>query len=785
MGDSSQPRRNWSVQAQHIRVSGLVQGVGFRPFVWRLAQELGLSGWVRNDARGVELLAQGPADQLAALVRRLRSDAPPLARVDVIRAEPVDMDRTAEQAHPSGFAIVDTRLGANQTTIGPDVAVCPDCLTELFDPANRRWRHAFITCTHCGPRWTVTRALPYDRPQTSLAPFPLCPLCQAEYANPLDRRFHAETTCCPVCGPGLQLSSLQGEAIAGDPIAQTLALLQAGAIVAIQGLGGFHLACDARNAGAVAALRQRKNREAKPLAVMVVNVTSLAGLATLDAAEHTLLASCERPIVLLPMQPGCQVALPGVAPGLQRLGVMLPSTPIHYLLFHEAAGQPSGTAWLNEPQPLVLVMTSANPGGEPIVSDGLEARQRLAGIADALLDHNREVVARCDDSVLTSAGGHTQFIRRSRGYAPTAIRLPHAGAPVLALGAYLKNTVCVTRGDEAFLSPHIGSLDNAATLDFQDEMVQRLLSLLQVRPTLIAHDLHPDDPATRSALALAHTLGLPTLAVQHHHAHIAAVCAEHGWRAPVLGLALDGFGWGLDGTAWGGELLLVDGAQFTRLGHLLPLAQPGGDRAAREPWRMAASVLHALGRGEEITQRFHQPAAATVATLLQRQIHSPLTSSLGRVLDAAAGLLGVCASMDFESQAPMLLEQAAMSYVDNKGWPDAVAGGWTLDDAGRLNLLPMLARLTDVGADVPRAAAQLHATLVAALAQWVTQAARRTGIDTVALGGGCFVNGLLSSGLQQTLRQQGLTVLAPRLAPAGDGGLALGQAWVALQSLEN
>jgi len=498
-----------------------------------------------------------------------------------------------------------------------------------------------------------------------------------------------------------------------------------------------------------------------------------------------MLASCERPIVLLPMQPGCQAALPGVAPGLQRLGVMLPSTPIHYLLFHEAAGQPSGTAWLNEPQLLVLVMTSANPGGEPIVSDGLEARQRLAGIADALLDHNREVVARCDDSVLTSAGGHTQFIRRSRGYAPTAIRLPHAGAPVLALGAYLKNTVCVTRGDEAFLSPHIGSLDNAATLDFQDEMVQRLLSLLQVRPTLIAHDLHPDDPATRSALALAHTLGLPTLAVQHHHAHIAAVCAEHGWRAPVLGLALDGFGWGLDGTAWGGELLLVEGAQFTRLGHLLPLAQPGGDRAAREPWRMAASVLHALGRGDEIAQRFDQSAAATVATLLQRQIHSPLTSSLGRVLDAAAGLLGLCAAMDFESQAPMLLEQAAMSYVDNKGWPDAVAGGWTLDDAGRLSLLPMLARLTDVGADVPRAAAQWHATLVAALAQWVTQAARRTGIDTVALGGGCFVNGLLSSGLPSTLRQQGLTVLLPRLAPAGDGGLALGQAWVALQSLEN
>ncbi|OQW87508.1 MAG: carbamoyltransferase HypF [Rhodoferax ferrireducens] len=808
-----------TLQTQRLRVSGLVQGVGFRPFVWRLAQELALRGWVRNDAQGVELLARGKSEQLAELARRLRTEAPPLARVDAVQLEPVDAVSAAELAHCSGFAIMDSRPGANTTAIGPDVAVCPECLAELFDPSNRRWRHPFVTCTHCGPRWTVTRALPYDRPQTSLAPFPLCPLCQAEYSNPLDRRFHAETTCCPLCGPGLQLSNLQGGAMPGDPIAQTLARLQAGAIVVIKGLGGFHLACDARNASAVARLRERKNREAKPLAVMVVNVASLAGLATVSAAEQTLLESRERPIVLLPLQPRGEAALPGVAPGLQRLGVMLPGTPIHFLLFHEAAGRPKGTTWLTEPQPLVLVMTSANPGGEPIVSDGLEARERLAGLADALLDHNREVVARCDDSVLTTSGGQPQFIRRSRGYAPTAIRLPHAGAPVLALGAYLKNTVCVTRGSEAFLSPHVGSLDNAATLAFQDEMVQRLLRLLQVRPALIAHDAHPDDPATRSALALAHTLGLPTLAVQHHHAHIAAVCAEHGCLAPVLGLALDGFGWGLDGTAWGGELLQVDGANFTRLGHLQPLAQPGGDRAAREPWRMAASVLQELGRGDEITQRFQQPAAATVATLLQRQSHSPLTSSLGRVFDAVAGLLGLCSCMDYEAQAPVLLEQAAMNYVVNSGWPEALPDGWMLDDDGRLSLLPLLARLADVDTPVGsaadqavakvtgsrsasaltdtaharpigslaigHAAAQFHATLVAGLAHWVMQAAQRTGIQVVALGGGCFLNSLLSSGLQQTLRLQGLSVLVPRLAPAGDGGLALGQAWVALQILEN
>ena len=796
-----------TLQTHHIRVSGLVQGVGFRPFVWRLAHELGLYGWVRNDAQGVELLAQGTPRQLAELAWRLRTDAPPLARVDAVALESVDTTISLDTpARFSDFAIVASRCGPVSTAIGPDVAVCLDCLAELFDPFNRRWRHAFITCTHCGPRWTVTRALPYDRAQTSLAPFALCPPCQTEYTSPEDRRFHAETTCCPLCGPGLLLSNMQGERIPGDPLAQTLALLQAGAIVAIKGLGGFHLACDARNPLAVAALRLRKNREAKPLAVMVASVVSLAALATVSAAEQILLESLARPIVLLPTHAGVEAALPGVAPGLMRLGVMLPTTPIHYLLFHEAAGRPPGTAWLNAPQPLVLVMTSANPGGEPIVRDGLEARERLAGMADALLDHDREVLGRCDDSVLFCMGEETAFIRRSRGYAPVGIRLPHAGvgagASVLAFGAYLKNTVCVTRGNQAFLSPHVGDLDNAATCTFQDETVQRMLRLLQVHPVMLAHDLHPDVYSTRAALTLADALGLPTLAVQHHHAHIAAVCAENGWLDPVLGLALDGFGWGSDGSAWGGELLQVQGAKFTRLAHLQPLAQPGGDRAAREPWRMAASVLHALGRGDEITQRFQQPAAATVATLLQRQSHSPPSTSLGRVFDAAAGLLGLCFYMDFEAQAPVLLAQEAINYVAVNGWPEPVPGGWTLDAAGRLSLLPVLGWLADQGAgwghgeagadrtsvaqaDRPLAAARFHATLVQALTQWVVQAVQHTGIRTVALGGGCFLNSLLSSGLQTRLRQQGLQVLTPRLVPAGDGGLALGQAWVALQSLEN
>lgn len=762
---------------QHIRVTGIVQGVGFRPFVWRLAQQLGLSGWVRNDAQGVEILAQGNRPRLTELQRGLRNDAPPLARVDTVQAQ----DMTAKPF--AAFSIIASQSGQASTAIGPDVAVCADCLDELFDPASRRWRHAFITCTHCGPRFTVTRALPYDRPQTSMAAFPLCPACSSEYTAPADRRFHAETTCCPQCGPRLSLSDAQGQAITGDPIAQSWRLLQSGGIVAIKGLGGFHLACDARNAEAVARLRLRKNREAKPFAVMLANVASVATYAQVSETERALLASRERPIVLLRSTATCAPALPGVAPGLLNLGVMLPTTPIHYLLFHEAAGRPAGSAWLTEPQALVLVMTSANPGGEPIVRDTEEAHTRLAGIADAFLDHDRDIVARCDDSVIRPLGETWQFVRRSRGYAPAAIRLPHTGPSVLALGAHLKNTVCLTRGDEAFLSPHIGDLDNAANCEFLDETVQRLCALLDVKPGLVAHDLHPDDYSTRAAIQYAQQHGLATLAVQHHHAHIAAVCADHGWCGPVLGLALDGVGLGTDGTAWGGELLKVDGAQFERLGHLQPLPMPGGDRAARAPWRMAAAVLHELGRDTEIVPRCQDPAASTVAAMLMRQFNCPRTSSMGRVFDATAGLLGISATLAYEAQAAILLEQAATGFVEAHGWPEPLPDGYSISDDGQLNLLPLLALLTNAG-DAAQAAASFHATLVTALADWVLGAAQSTGLTTLAWGGGCFLNALLATHLRQDLEHHGIMVLAPGLTAPGDGSIALGQAWVAMHYLE-
>jgi hydrogenase maturation protein HypF len=391
--------------ARRIRVAGIVQGVGFRPFVWRLAQELKLAGWVRNDAEGVEIAAEGAQAEVETLLHRLRAEAPPLARVDTVHAEALAPAGLIDFFIAESYANSVTRA---TTAIGADVAVCADCLAELFDVAGRRWRHAFITCTHCGPRYTLIRALPYDRPQTSLAPFPLCPDCAIEYGSPANRRFHAETTCCPLCGPRLSLVDAQGEAIAGDPIAATLRLLQSGAIVAIKGLGGFHLACDARNAEAVAQLRWRKNREAKPFAVMAANVASLAPYADSSLQEQALLESRERPVVLLRTQARDASALPGVAPGLHWLGAMLPTTPIHFLLFHEAAGQPRGSGWLAAAQDMVLVMTSANPGDEPIVRTGAEARTRLAGIADAILDHDRDIVCRCDDSVLRTQGQNTQ-----------------------------------------------------------------------------------------------------------------------------------------------------------------------------------------------------------------------------------------------------------------------------------------------------------------------------------------------------------------------------------------
>ncbi len=750
---------------RRVRVRGLVQGVGFRPWVHGLATRLELSGFVRNDEHGVLVEVQGA--RCDAFLEALARDPPPLARIDSVEAEAI-----APLADEPTFTIDASRHGGSVTVaIGPDAGVCGECIEELFDPEERRYRYPFLNCTHCGPRYTITRGLPYDRPQTSMAGFAMCEACAGEYCDPADRRFHAQPIACPACGPWLS-----------HPIDEIVARLLRQEIVALKGLGGYLLACDARDPATVTRLRQRKQRDGKPFAVMVANVASARRLVELDAQELSLLTSMRRPIVLARRAQDGLAA--DVAPGLAWLGVMLPSTPLHYLLFHEAAGRPEGTAWLQAPQPLALVMTSANPGGEPLIVDDAEAKARLAEIADAVVTHNRAIVVRADDSVARVVGGAPTLIRRARGWVPEPVKLRREVPQVVAFGAMLKNTFCLTRGSEAFVSQHLGDLDDPRTFAFLEQTFDHLTRTLEVKPVAVAHDLHPDFLSTRKAVSL----GLPAFAIQHHNAHVAAVMAEHGRLGPTVGLALDGFGLGTDGGSWGGELLLVNGGAFTRLGHLRELRQPGGDVAARQPWRMAAAALHALGRTDEIIARLgkmsvppHVAKAAWLASesasrpfveLLEKGFYAPLTSSCGRLFDAACGLLGVCPIATFEGEAPMQLESLVRR-------PEVLPGSWRIE-AGVLDLLPLLDAL--IGRPAPNGADVFHGTLAAALVEWALPAARAHDA-TVVLSGGCILNRTLTELLIQGFARHGIAALLPRQVPANDGGLSLGQAWIAAQRL--
>ena len=746
--------------------------MGFRPFVWRLARELRLTGWVRTDAKGLEIEVRGPNQKIDSLVDRLQREAPPFSRIDAVHRRPAETPESTED-----FVILDSLGGRAATMIGPDTAVCRSCLNDMFDPKGRRWRYAFTSCAHCGPRYTVCRNLPFDRERTSFADFATCNKCSAEFQRPHDRRLHSAGIGCPKCGPRLSLVDPAGKPILGDPVANALALLRSGKILAIKGPGGFQLACDARNVAAVASLRARKRQPAKPFPVMFANALSATAFVHVSVGEPGLLNLPERPIILLRKRSRCDAALPGVAPDLTWLGVMLPVSPLHYLLFHEAAGRPEGTAWLDKAEELALAFTSGNPAGEAPAIDNDEALQRLARLADAFLMHDLSLATGAEDSVACSGIGGLQLVRRSRGYAPRSVKLPFSSAPILALGAHDKSTACVTRGSEAFLSPHQGSLANPSALAAFRETTAHLLSVLAVSPALVAHDLDADSPATRLALELAAEHEVPLLGVQHHHAHVAAVLAEHHCEGPVYALALDGYGRGNDGSVWGGELLRVDGAVFSRQGHLHPLQLTRGDHESGQPWRFAAAVLHALGRSNEIERRFgNQPEAAMVAERLASSESVVATTSLGRLLDAAAGLLGVSASTHFRGQAGLLLEGLA----ERQGEVSPMSGGWSIE-AGCLNLLPLFSALADEK-NAPHGAALFHATLAAALAEWLETVALAG--STVAASGGCLQNQVLGRALRSRVSDAGLHLIEARRIPPNDGGIALGQAWIAQHYLQ-
>lgn len=737
-----------SLARLRIQITGQVQGVGFRPHAYRTATELGLIGWVRNGAEGVLIEVQGVA--VAEFLPKLIACLPPLARVDTVQTASISLQFSEEP-----FRILESDLGSVRAILSPDSTVCSACLAELFDPNSRFYHYPFLNCTQCGPRLSIASALPYDRIRTAMHVFPFCDDCLQDYSSPANRRYHAQPTACMRCGPAL---SCNIEVVAKS--------ILAGQIVALKGLGGYQLLCDASQEGVVSRLRERKKRPQKPFALMVANIKSAQHVVTLNALAESLLFSKARPIVLLPKNPKKNNLAAGIAPGLSHYGVMLPDTPLHYLLFFALAGSPKGEVDWNELETRPLLVTSGNDAGAPLVKTDEEAAEQLGKIADYIVSHNRKIVCRLDDSVVHSINGAPAWVRRARGFVPTVISLPYAIPSTLGVGGQLKNTFCLTRNDEAYVSQYIGSLNNQATIDFFHESLDYFTALLNIQPERIAHDLHPDFYTTQ----FAQSLGLPTYPIQHHHAHLAAVAAECHITGAVLGLALDGYGYGTDGLAWGGELLLLQGTQFERLGSFYPLLQPGGERAAREPWRMAASVLFALGRLDEIPIRFSAISDARfLPEILKKKINAPVTSSCGRLFDAASGLLGVNFFSQYEGQAAIELEHRVTHL-------DILAKGWQIE-GGCLNMLPTLEYLLDQ--DPVTGANFFHGTLVAALTDWVVSAARDRSIDVILLSGGCFSNKILAEGLTKMLLEQGISSILPKCLPPNDGGISLGQAWLA------
>lgn len=759
MADTAADRR----QRMQLVVSGAVQGVGFRPYVYQLASSMGLTGWVRNTGDGVVIEVEGTPADVALFRQRLSLEAPVLARIGDVSAS----DLAA--AGGEGFRIEESEPSAKPwVQVLPDVATCPDCLAEVFDPDDRRYRYPFTNCTHCGPRWSIIRQLPYDRAQTSMAAFPMCPACDAEYHDPDDRRFHAQPNACPACGPQLSYWDAEGNPLAerDDALRAAAETLRQGQIVAVKGLGGFHLMVDARNEAAVARLRTRKHRPVKALAVMVCDRQAAERIAEISVREAALLTGPATPIVLLRARHGG--IAPNVAPENPYIGVMLAYTPLHHLLL-ELLGFP-------------VVATSGNRVDEPLCTDEWEALDKLAGIADAFLVHDRPILRPVDDSIVQVVDGHAMVLRRARGFAPEPLSLKQSLPPLVAYGAFLKNTVAITRGRDILLSPHVGDLDTPEARRWQAHHIDALCDLYRVEPGHAVCDPHPDYPSTQAA----QDSGLPLIQVQHHHAHVAAAMAEHGLDEPTLGVSWDGAGLGPDGTIWGGEWLMSGYRDFERVGHLMPFALPGGDKAALEPRRSALGMLHLL-HGEqafELTglpslRAFNSVEMEILKVALRADMRSPRTSSVGRLFDGVASLLGLVQTHAHEGHAAMQLQFAAERSSDTRSY----RYDWSRE-AGCLALdwRPMLAQILrdlEQGDDRTDIARRFHQTLAAAL----TDICRELAVSRVVLTGGCFQNRLLLTLAHDCLKAAGIRAYWPRRFPPNDGGIALGQAVVAVHRL--
>jgi len=749
---------------KEIQVSGIVQGVGFRPYVFRLATELDLSGTISNTSTGVTIEIQGPTELIDHFVLRLPREAPTLAHITgvAIRELPCKGDRT--------FQILASHTGEPvRTWISADIAICGDCLRELFDPTDRRYLYPFINCTNCGPRFTIVRDIPYDRCRTSMDEFPMCGACRAEYEDIHNRRFHTQPNACWECGPQLEWWDAQGHRIAtSDPVREAAQRLRMGDVVAVKGLGGFHLAADATNPSAIERLRERKRRGEKPFALMVPDLEAALSFCEVNDCARIALVNRQRPIVLMPKKKGAILAQ-AVAPRQGDLGVLLPYTPLHHLLF--AKGRFSA-----------LVMTSGNLSEEPIAVDNQEAVARLAAVADFFLVHNRDILLRCDDSVVRPGTRGLEQIRRSRGYVPVPLELHRTLPAVLAVGGELKNTICLARGNLAFLSQHIGDLENVESFTFFREAIDHLSSILEIEPKIISYDLHPSYLSTQWALAQknAHLVG-----VQHHHAHIASCMEENGVKGRVIGLALDGAGYGTDGTIWGGEALLADYSGFERAAHLAYVRMPGGSAAIREPWRMALSYLmHHFGAEFleweiPFVGRLNRKKAETILEMTNKGVNSPLTSSCGRLFDAVAAVMGLRGEVNYEAQAAMELEMFARRTAEAGAYPFDIRRTnrcWEIET--RTLFAAILEDLTRNVA-FESISRRFHNGLVAVLTRLACLLRQESGLNRVCLSGGVFHNTLLREQLIGDLEAAEFTVFTHSQVPAGDGGLSLGQAVIA------